>query len=166
MPKILTISSYILLFNFFCVTTAIANSDVNEKNIIETLDKFHQAAANAKLEEYFDLFADDAVFLGTDGSERWTKSEFRLYVEPLFKKNIGWLYTSQERHITQIDDSDVAFFDEQLNNQTYGDCRGSGVLVKTQHGWKILQYNLSVPVPNPIAAEVVQKIKRYHDKRS
>jgi len=164
MLKILTISSYMFLLNFFSITTVIANDDVNEKNISKTLDQFHQAAANAELEVYFDLFAEDAIFLGTDGSERWTKSEFRLYVEPLFKKNIGWLYTSKERHITQLDDGNVAFFDEQLNNKTYGYCRGSGVLVKTKHGWKISQYNLSVPVPNAIAADVVQNIKRYHNK--
>ena len=32
---------------------------------------------------------------------------------------------------------------------------------KTKQGWKILQYNLSIPVPNAIAREVVKSIKVY-----
>jgi len=165
MLKILIITSYIFLLNFICVTSVVAHTQTSEESINNTLDQFHQAAANAKLDIYFNLFTDDAVFLGTDGSERWTKSEFKAYVEPLFKKNIGWLYTSTERNITQITGKRVAFFDEKLNNKNYGHCRGSGVLIKTNQGWKISQYNLSVPVPNAISADIVQKIQQHHDKR-
>ena len=165
MLKILMISSYLFLLNVIFISTAVSHTGASEKNINETLDQFHQAAANAELDIYFNLFADNAVFLGTDGSERWTKSEFKAYVEPLFKRKIGWLYTPMERHITQIAGKDVAFFDERLNNKTYGHCRGSGVLIKTKQGWKISQYNLSVPVPNAISADIVQKIQQHHDKQ-
>jgi len=158
------ISSYILLLNLTCIGLAVADTGVNEKDIGRTLDQFHSAAANAELDTYFNSFTDNAVFLGTDGNERWTKSEFKAYVEPLFKKGIGWLYTSNERHITQIKGTNVAFFDELLNNKSYGRCRGTGVLLKTKQGWKISQYNLSVPVPNAISASIVHQIKQHHSK--
>jgi hypothetical protein len=35
------------------------------------------------------------------------------------------------------------------------------VLVKTNDGWKILQYNLSVVVPNDISSSVVKTIKKF-----
>ncbi len=164
MFKILIISSTILLLNFTCISPVLAHTGTKESEVSRTLDKFHRAAANAELDTYFNLFTDDAVFLGTDGNERWTKSEFKAYVEPFFKKGIGWLYTSNERNITQINNGNVVFFDEKLNSKTYGNCRGTGVLVKTKQGWKISQYNLSVPVPNEISASIVKKIQQYHSK--
>ncbi|MFT5757988.1 MAG: ketosteroid isomerase-like protein [Alteromonadaceae bacterium] len=165
MFKSLMIGSTIFLLNITFIVSVMAHTGVNEKDISRTLDQFHQAAANAELDTYFNLFTDNAVFLGTDGSERWTKSEFKAYVEPLFKKGIGWLYTSNERNITQLNNGDIAFFDELLNNETYGYCRGTGLLVKTKQGWKISQYNLSVPVPNAISASIVQKIQQHHSKQ-
>ncbi|MFT6901627.1 MAG: hypothetical protein ACJAXS_001820 [Colwellia sp.] len=48
-----------------------------------------------------------------------------------------------------------------LENKSYGMCRGSGLLINTENGWKILQYNLSIPVPNAIALQVVTPIKGY-----
>jgi ketosteroid isomerase-like protein len=165
MVKTLIISSTIFLINLTWFTSAVAYKGVNEVDVSRALDQFHQAAANSDLDTYFNLLTDDAVFLGTDGNERWTKSEFKAYVEPLFNKNIGWLYTSNARNITQVSDGDVVFFDESLNNKTYGNCRGTGVLVKTKQGWKISQYNLSVPIPNAISTNIVRKIKQHHSKQ-
>ena len=52
----------------------------------------------------------------------------------------------------------MAWFDELLDNENYGECRGSGVLTRTLGGWKILQYNLTLTVPNDVAASVVELI--------
>ena len=41
----------------------------------------------------------------------------------------------------------------------YGRTRGSGVLRRTEDGWKIEQYVLSFAVPNDRASAVVQAIK-------
>ncbi|SEL58874.1 SnoaL-like domain-containing protein [Colwellia chukchiensis] len=125
------------------------------------LDNFHQAAAEAHYERYMALLADDAIYLGTDSSERWTKSEFAAFVKPYFSQGRGWLYHTIERHITKSQVSDIAFFDELLENKNYGRCRGSGVLINTEHGWKILQYNLSIPIPNALARQVVKSIKSH-----
>ena len=49
----------------------------------------HRAAAEADGEVYFSLMADDAIYLGTDASERWTLAEFKAFADPgrLFAKN-------------------------------------------------------------------------------
>ena len=129
--------------------------------IDQTLDNFHQAAAKADTKAYFDLLTEDAVFLGTDATERWSKAEFKVFVAPYFSKGKGWLYVPVERSITINNAGDVAFFDELLKNENYGLCRGSGVLWKTPLGWKIAQYNLSIPLPNDLASDVVKIIKSF-----
>jgi len=149
------------LFNF----SLYANNDINK-----VLDTFHQAAANADQKLYFSLLDDQAVFLGTDGTERWTKKQFADFVKPYFSKGRGWLYKSIQRNITLIqtppNEIQLAFFDELLDNKNYGECRGSGVLRLTSQGWKILQYNLSIPVPNGISNAVVEKIKIHHHQQN
>jgi hypothetical protein len=145
----------VLGFIFFsCFVTA--NSELDK-----VLDSFHQAAAEANYEEYLGLLAQDAIYLGTDSTERWNKSEFAAFVKPYFSQGRGWLYTPVKRHITQSQASNIAFFDELLDNKSYGRCRGSGVLVNTEQGWKILQYNLSIPIPNAIARQVVDVIQTH-----
>lgn len=140
-----------------------ANSDIEN-----VLDKFHQAAANADQTVYFSLLDEQAIFLGTDGKERWTKKEFSDFVTPYFSKGRGWLYQPRQRNITLIkktgNEKQLAFFDELLDNKNYGECRGTGVVRLTSQGWKILQYNLSIPVPNAISTEIVGKIKQHHKK--
>ena len=39
-----------------------------------------------------------------------------------------------------------------------GLCRGSGVLTKEKTGWKIAQYNPSIPAPNDLANQVVKLV--------
>jgi len=133
----------------------------DKKAISETLNKFHQAAANANATSYLNLLTDDAIFLGTDASERWTKKQFSAFVLPYFEQGKGWLYVTKERNISLLENNSIAFFDELLTNKKYGLCRGAGVLISTQHGWKISQYNLSLMVPNGVASDVVKQIKSY-----
>jgi len=140
-----------------------AKSESNEQAIIQVLDSFHQAAANAQIQRYFSLMTEDSVFLGTDATERWTKAEFKRYVAPHFNRGNGWLYTPQKRNVSIINNGQVAFFDELLMSASYGLCRGTGILVKTKQGWKISQYNLSVPLPNDIAKGLVQQIKQFQE---
>lgn len=147
----------LLLTCYLFSAASLANNGISE-----TLDNFHQAAADADLEKYIGLFADNAVFLGTDPSERWTKAEFQKFVEPHFNKGNGWLYIAIKRNISLNEQNNMAFFDEQLKNENYGICRGSGVLVKTEQGWKIAQYNLSISIPNAITVDVVKQIEKYN----
>ena len=126
------------------------------------LDGFHQAAAEADFDAYVAAMTDDVVFLGTDGTERWQGQAFRDFVQPHFATGGGWAYTPVQRNITLATDGQSAWFDESLQNDGLGLCRGSGVLVKSAQGWKIAQYNLSVPVPNAIVGDVVADIAALH----
>ncbi len=148
----------IVLLGFQVQFAATAN---DKKLITKTLNDFHQAAANAEAKPYFNLLTDDAIFLGTDASERWTKADFKAFVVPYFSKGRGWLYIPVQQNISILASKEVAFFDELLHSATYGTCRGSGVLVKTEHGWKISQYNLSIPMPNGLAKALVKQITAF-----
>ena len=137
----------------------------DEQNIDLVLNNFHQAAADAQAKPYFNLLSHDAIFLGTDATERWSKAEFKAFVVPYFSQGKGWLYTPVERNITVLKQGQVAFFDEILFSKSYGTCRGSGLLVKTDQGWKISQYNLSIPMPNGLAKALVKQIKTFEQNK-
>lgn len=124
-----------------------------------TLDALHAAASRADGAAYFALFAPDAVFLGTDATERWTLDQFRAYAEPFFSKGQGWTYAATERHVFLSPAGDTAWFDERLDNAKYGEVRGTGVLVRRGGSWLIAQYNLAFPVPNALAPDLVERIR-------
>lgn len=129
--------------------------------IAGVLDAWHGAAAAADEEKYFSYFAPDAVFLGTDPGERWTRDEFRAWAHPYFAKGKAWSFKATSRRITFANDRTVAWFDETLDTPNMGPCRGSGVLVATRDGWKIAQYNLSIPIPNALTDEFRDRIEKY-----
>lgn len=126
--------------------------------IEDVLNDFHDAASKADFKRYFSHWTDSSVFLGTDSWERWTGQEFRDFAKPYFDQGQGWTYTVKERHADFSPDGNVAWFDEMLENAKLGTCRGSGVLVKTGDDWKIMQYNLSMPIPNEMIEGVAKEI--------
>ena len=129
------------------------------KEVAATLDQFHEAAAKADGKKYFQLFAPEGVFLGTDATERWTVEEFKKYAMPFFDKGKGWTYIPKTRHVDFAPGGEVAWFDEILASEPYGVCRDSGVMRKIAGVWKISQYHLTIPVPNDLAATVVKMIR-------
>ncbi len=133
--------------------------DLGRTEAAAMLDDFHRAAANADGYRYFSHFAPDAVFLGTDAAERWTVDDLRAYAEPRFIEGQGWTYEPFERDVRIAVDGKVIWFDERLRHAKYGEVRGSGVLVRITDTWKIAQYNLSIPVPNALADDLVQRIR-------
>ena len=74
------------------------------------LDGLHQDAHEGKLESYFDRYSSDAVFLGTDKTERWTIEEFKSYAKPAFSDGHGWTYVVVERNWEG--DGNTRWFDE------------------------------------------------------
>ncbi|WP_057830405.1 nuclear transport factor 2 family protein [Colwellia sp. TT2012] len=160
---------YLVIALFWGLTCGLlsvnAFATTDEQSIAKVLNNFHHAAANAQTKVYFNLLSKDAIFLGTDASERWSKEEFKAFVVPYFAKGTGWLYTPTERNISVIQAGQVAFFDELLLSESYGTCRGSGVLIKTEQGWKISQYNLSIPMPNGLAKALVKQIKAFEQPK-
>ncbi len=133
---------------------------VNPTTTVEqTLDAFHAAAARADEAAYFALFAPHGVFLGTDATERWEKAAFQAFAHPYFAKGTAWTFVPRDRHVAFSSDGRVAWFDELLDSATYGECRGSGVLEKIGGAWKVQQYNLTIPLPNDLAKDVVAQIR-------
>lgn len=133
-----------------------------EAEVSGVLDALHRAASEADFDAYFGLYAAQFVFLGTDATERWDRAEFMEYARGPFSQDRGWTYTRLERHVTVSADGSTAWFDERLENANLGETRGSGVLVREDGTWKIAQYNLTIPIPNALAREVVARI-REHD---
>lgn len=122
------------------------------------LDDFHDAAACADEERYFGHFAPDAVFLGSDPEERWSVARFRTWAKPQFEGQSAWTFIPRDRFLYLAADSNVAWFDEELDSEGYGEWRGSGVMRKLGGVWRIAHYSLTVPIPNASLRDVVRMI--------
>lgn len=129
------------------------------------LDDWHKAAAEADEARYFNHFTADAVFMGTDATERWSRDEFRKWAAPHFASKKAWNFKATSRHIMFAKDGHTAWFDEELATPNLGPARGSGVLVKDGATWKIAHYNLSVPIPNDIFPQVRKLIEAWEQKK-
>ena len=140
------------------VSPAIAQTG---RDIDRVLDAFHAAAASADFDTYSALMTSDIVFLGTDAGERWQGDEFREFARPHFESGVGWTYLPEQRSVVLSDDGSTAWFDELLQNEKLGRCRGSGVMLLRDGEWKVAQYNLSVPVPNELVYGVAQQIAAF-----
>ncbi len=135
-----------------------------QMQINHVVESWHRAAATGDLKLYTSLMTDDVVFLGTDKTERWVGDEFIEFCKPYFKGPVeygqgAWTYRPTSRQVTISQDRTTAWFDEELVNETYGNCRGTGVLERRDdHKWRIAHYSLTFPVPNEIARSVVGQI--------
>ena len=150
----------------FALVAALATPAVAatpEEDIAAVLDRLHAAASKADGLAYFALYMPDAVFIGTDVTERWTIPAFRAYAQPYFDKGQGWTYAARERQVTiaPVDCRCVAWFDEVLDSQSYGTARGTGTMLLTPQGWRVSQYALTFPIPNDVADEVIARIKAF-----
>ena len=131
----------------------------NQRAAIDALiDGLHQDAHEGNFQTYFDRYTPDAVFLGTDKSERWTIDQFKVYAEPAFDDGHGWTYSVKERNWEG--EGTARWFDEVLLNEKLGHCRGTGVVELIDGEWKIAHYALTMLVPNDIAAEVGAQTQR------
>jgi len=137
---------------------ALASPPSDVAAIEAVLDDLHRAAAAADEARYFADFDPVGVFLGTDASERWTVEDFRVYAHARFSKGKGWTYRPRDRHVTLTAEG-IAYFDELLDNDKYGVCRGTGVLRKLDGKWRVAQYSLSFMVPNAAAGDVVRILR-------
>ena len=129
--------------------------NVQKKNVAKVLDDLNTFAANADFKNYFDLFAQESQYIGTDATEVWQKQEFKDWAKPYFDKKTTWNFKSLKRNIYFSKDGNYAWFDEVLDTQMKI-CRGSGVLEKIGGKWKIRQYVLSATVPNEVMSEVIK----------
>lgn len=151
---------YIAIIIAVLLTNVAAAAD-DKADISSVLDQLHVNAGSASWDAYFALYTDDAIFLGTDANERWDKPTFTGYAS----QTDGWVYTMTERNIDLTPDGDHAWFDELLNSAKYGTSRGTGILIRTNAGWKIAQYHLVFPIPNDLAAGITQQIQTFEARQ-
>ena len=157
MPQTILILVMLLGFNQ-------QNSDNLKKQLDEMLTKWHHAAAVADAKTYFGYLADDAVYMGTDATEYWTKAEFQKWAEPWFKRKSAWTIYATKRNIYLSKDKTYAWFDETLV-AGFGPARGSGILIKTKDGWKIQHYDLSMTIPNEVSKQVKDIVEKELEKK-
>lgn len=153
MKRMLAIS---ILFLFTACKNAgpSLNVDVQTKEVAALLDSLNSAAARADYATYFSYYADDAVFMGTDATERWNKEEFMQWSKPYFDRGKAWSFQTVKRAVYFDSTGTLAWFDELLSTQMKI-CRGSGVAVRSGSDWKLKQYVLSMTIPNALVDTVV-----------
>ena len=133
-------------------------SEESKQQAEHILNQLHQDASQGNWDSYFSLYDQQAIFLGTDANERWDMQQFEGYARP----TDGWHYEVTSRELLRFNNTIV--FDELLESASYGLCRGTGALQLTDNGWKIIQYHLSIAVPNENAKAVAEIIGA--DKKS
>lgn len=154
MKKTTLLFTFLLMMLSFSAVSAQAKYE-NEKTAINTmLDGFNVTATKADFKNYFNYFADESTFIGTDATEVWDKKTFMVWAKPYFDKKSTWNFTALKRNIYFSKDGKLAWFDELLDTQMKI-CRGSGVVEKINGQWKIRQYVLSMTVPNEVVDKVV-----------
>ncbi len=153
---------YLVIFfvyssNLFALppTKSVLAADDQSGAIDALLDGLHRDAHEGSFQAYFARYSSDAVFLGTDKTERWTIGEFKTYAKPAFADGHGWTYAVVERNWEG--GGNTRWFDEILFNEKLGHCRGTGIIQLVNGEWKIAQYTLTMLVPNSIAADVGAK---------
>lgn len=156
MKKLTTAYTLILfLLGYSLFTAQLKTGFEKEKSEISSmLDTFNATAAKADYSAYFNLFADESTFIGTDATEIWDKKAFMVWAKPYFDKKKTWNFKALKRNIYFSKDGKLAWFDELLDTQMKI-CRGSGVVEKINGSWKVKQYVLSVTVPNEVVDKVV-----------
>lgn len=146
---------FILFALSFNLIKAQAKFEKEKTEISTMLDGFNAAAAKADFNNYFNYFADESTFIGTDATEVWDKKQFMVWAKPYFEKKSTWNFKSLKRNIHFTKDGKMAWFDELLDTQMKI-CRGSGVLEKVNGQWKVKQYVLSMTIPNDVVDKVVE----------
>ena len=149
--------AFLLVTLFLVAACGLVPSDNDD--VASMLDDFHDAATKADFDRYFAHFAPEGRFLGTDATENWTVGEFRTWATRHFEKAPAWVYVPGRRDIAVDDAGTFACFHEIVVNAQLGECRGTGTLRRVGDSWKIMQYNLTVPIPNEQLLDVVESIR-------
>ena len=145
---------------FIYIILLLSNNDKTQIN--KVLDDLHNYASKADGTNYFKLFDSEAIFFGTDATERWHINEFKDYALKRFETGTGWTYKPISRNI--YINENTAWFDEKLSNEKYGVFRGTGVLIRQNDKWLISQYNLLLPIPNNLLKKYSKEIIDYLNK--
>lgn len=149
-----------ILFTLVMISSLLVAAQTDAKTEVnDFINQWHLDAANADMEAYFGKIADDGVYIGTDETEVWTKTEFYDWTKPRLTDGKMWDFKAIERNIYLGKGTPYAWFDEKLSFSG-GTLRGSGVLEKQGDEWKIMHYVLSLPVPNEKFSAVLEAMEK------
>ena len=129
------------------------------KQISAFIDEWHDDAAHARM-AYFDKIAPNGIYIGTDKTELWTREQFKAWAKRAFDRKSAWSFRATKRNIYMSADKKFIWFDELLDTQM-GPCQASGVMRKTDKGFEIEHYQLSIAVPNEVADKVTKLVKEF-----
>ena len=150
------------IFPLLILISCMACQNKNDDEIISLLnqkiDNWHNAASKANFDDYFNFISNDVIFIGTDLSERWTKTEFSNFSKPYFEKGKAWSFSAKERSIRLNKIKTIAWFDEVLDTWM-GDCRSTGVLSINNEQWQLEHYQLSVTIDNELMPQFLEITK-------
>jgi hypothetical protein len=121
----------------------------NEQEIVlnQLMDTWHLAAAKANEKVFFSMMSEDAVYIGTDKTERWLRDELREWSAEAFARESAWNFKAKERNWRINKENQFAICDELLETWM-GPCRSTAVLGWNGKSWQIIHYQLSVTVDN------------------
>lgn len=148
-----------IIYSFFIFSISVLSYSQSSQEQINTfLDKWHHAAAVADEDVFFGSMTQDARYIGTDATENWERDELKEWSKKFFDRETAWDFKRIERNVYLNEDQKLAWFDETLDTWM-GVCRGSGVVIWTDEGWKLKHYVLSVTLPNEKTNEFLKLFK-------
>ena len=155
---------YILALSLFIsCTNPVQNPTKSDlvKSLNSLMNKWHKDAAEANLDGYIRFMDSTCRYIGTDATENWERDEFASFCKPYFDKKTTWDFKTVHRTIQLNAENNTAWFDEILATHM-GTCRGSGALENSNGEWKLMQYVLSVAIPNE-SMNAVKDAKHHAD---
>lgn len=132
------------------------------KQVNAFVDEWHDDAANARL-AYFDKIAARGIYIGTDKAEVWNRDQFKAWAQRFFERKSAWSFKAVKRNVYMSADKKFVWFDELLDTQM-GPCQASGVMRRTDKGFEIEHYQLSMAVPNEVADKVTKLVKEFETR--
>ena len=89
MKKLTLLGILLFIFSFPTIISAQKKGfyeNVQKKHVNQLLDNLNMLAAKADFKNYFDLYAEESTFIGTDATEVWNKKQFMDFAKPYFDK--------------------------------------------------------------------------------
>ncbi len=152
------------------------------------LGDFHLAASSGDPPRFFEHLAPDAIFFGPGAADRFDTGALR----ERFSDVTGWMGEVTEPHVVVSGDGTLAWFDGRLRSSELGELRASGVLRKEggrpagggqteqrpaeggqterpaeggqTEQWKIVQYHVAFPVPDPLIPDLAEMLRAHDEK--
>ena len=153
--RLIVLLSFSVFFVLLSCVPQNADPEVSKSEIHALMDSWHLAASEADEDKFYGLMTEEAIYIGTDSSERWKRDELRKWATKAFEREVAWDFKAFDREVYISKDGQTAWFEEKLNTWM-GTCIGSGVLTMEKEEWKISHYHLGVTISNEKIKEFIE----------